>query len=76
MVYKLAGCILLAALIACGSVREEKSLSSSSAGHPQASPQGSLVRSQLYPEDWAPGFNITHPGYEQPLFLQDYSYAG
>ncbi len=42
---------------------------------PQPEPNGS-VRSLLYPEDWEPGYSIRHPDYVEPLFLQDYSYAG
>jgi hypothetical protein len=32
--------------------------------------------SSLYPADWWPGFSVKKPGYLDPLFLQDYSYAG
>ncbi len=43
----------------------------------ESDPNGSAEgRSALYPEDWKPGFSVNHPDYEQPLFLQDYSYAG
>lgn len=33
-------------------------------------------RSLLFPDEWSPGFVVEHRDYDQPLFLQDYSYAG
>ncbi|MDQ2076719.1 glycosyl hydrolase family 28-related protein [Marinimicrobium sp. ABcell2] len=43
---------------------------------PNAEDETEGKRSLLYPSHWTPGYQIDHADYDQPLFLQDYSYAG
>ena len=76
MVYRMSGCMLMVVLMACGNGPSSSASLTSAESESQAFSSHHAVRSQLYPEDWTPGFKVDHPKYSRPLALQDYSYAG
>lgn len=63
--------VIVLAVVSCGGSGGDTSPPSTP--EPEADDR---VRSQLYPEDWVPGYSVSHPDYMEPLLLQDYSYAG